>query len=170
MGRKRKHRHSPLLEELEYGQTFCLVCNRRAGTVLYQNIIGKGDEARCSKRHCESCNECVHKITCDMIAQDVAAKEQIFMMKRGQAPPDPNLGDATVVCCLCGEEADQKCVQCGDLYCSRTWMGNPGCFTTCHMKGEKVKHKTITLASLKPAAAPPGGYAQFAGSKPRRKT
>lgn len=169
MGRKRKHRHTPLLEELEYGQTLCLVCNRRAGTVLCQNIVGKGDEARCSRRHCGSCHECVHKITCDAIAQDLAAKEQVYLMKRGQAEADPNLGDEATACCLCGEEADQKCVQCGDLYCSRTWMGNPGCFTTCHTKGAKLQHKTITLASLKPAAAPPGGYAQFAAAKPRRK-
>jgi len=166
MGRKRKHRHSPLQEELEYGQTFCLVCSRRAGTVLCQNIIGKGDEARCSKRHCESCHECAHKQTCDVAARELAEKDLVFLLKRGQAPPDPNLGDTTTTCCLCGEEADQKCVQCGDLYCSRTWMGNPGCFTTCHTKGEKLKHKTVTLASLKPAAPPPGGYAQFA--KPRK--
>ena len=52
----------------------------------------------------------------------------------------------------CGEEADAKCVECGDLYCSRTWMGNPGCWATTHAKGNKTSHKTVTLESLKPKA------------------
>ena len=79
-----------------------------------------------------------------------------------QGDADPNLGDEGVVCCVCGEEADQKCVECKDLFCSRTWMGNPGCWTTTHAKGEKTKHKCVSLESLKPDAPPAGGYAAWA--------
>lgn len=167
MGRKRKHKHSQLLEELEYGQDYCLVCTRRTGTVLCQNVLGKGEDGICRKRHCDSCYECVHKPLCDAVSEDLRNKELAFHVHKGTADADPNLGDEDVVCCLCGEMADQKCVECGDLYCSRTWMGNPGCWATTHAKGAKQKHKTITLASLKPAAPPPGGYGQFAPKSKR---
>lgn len=43
-------------------------------------------------------------------------------------------------CCVCGELPDQICLQCGDLYCSKTWMGNPGCFAVYHSKGLRAKH------------------------------
>eukprot|EP00605_Chrysophyceae_sp_TOSAG23-4_P001261 GSChrysophyteH1.ASY1.ANO1.1372.1 assembled CDS len=170
MGRKRKHRHSKLLEDLEYGQEYCQICSRRAGSVLCQNILGKGDDGVCRKRFCESCYECLHKVECDANAENIRNKELAFLIKKGQAEADPNLGDEETVCCVCGEEADQKCVDCGDLYCSRTWMGNPGCWATTHAKGNKQAHKTVTLASLAPAKPPPGGYAAYAPKTRKRST
>ena len=47
------------------------------------------------------------------------------------------------VCVNCGKEADSKCKQCGDFYCSETWMGNPGCFVVLHSKGNRVRHTKI---------------------------
>lgn len=50
------------------------------------------------------------------------------------APPPP--------CTICGEDADKICVECGDFYCSRTWMGNPGCFVQVHSRGNRATHTT----------------------------
>ena len=46
------------------------------------------------------------------------------------------------ICVICEEKADQKCIQCRDLYCSRTWMGNPGCFLKMHDRGNRMTHTT----------------------------
>lgn len=56
-------------------------------------------------------------------------------------------------CVVCGEEADQKCVQCGDCYCSRTWMGNPGCFAQHHSKGNRTAHTTELYMSRRALVA-----------------
>merc|ERR1711865_1210855 len=39
-----------------------------------------------------------------------------------------------------GKEADRICEQCGDVYCSLTWMGNTGCFAKFHSKGNRRSH------------------------------
>jgi hypothetical protein len=44
------------------------------------------------------------------------------------------------ICVECGKPADKICEQCGDVYCSITWMGNPGCFPKYHSKGNRIKH------------------------------
>ena len=38
MGRKRKHRHSKVMEQLEYGEDYCRSCTRRRGVVVCVNI------------------------------------------------------------------------------------------------------------------------------------
>lgn len=49
-----------------------------------------------------------------------------------------------LVCVNCGsKEVDIKCMQCGDFYCSETWMGHPGCFVLLHSKGNRARHKRI---------------------------
>lgn len=124
-GRKRKHVSSVLKEEIPPGFSECFVCERRAATETCPD---------CSLPSCNSCLECVHTRKCP---QRLAALNKSSNMK---------------VCVSCGEEADQKCEQCGDLYCSRTWMGNPGCFLTYHSKGNRVAHTTVPLKS--PTANP----------------
>jgi hypothetical protein len=49
---------------------------------------------------------------------------------------------------VCGEEADKRCVQCGDLYCSIVYMGNAGCFAKFHSKGNRASHTTETMAEF----------------------
>jgi hypothetical protein len=51
-----------------------------------------------------------------------------------------------VMCAVCGEEpADSECQECGDKYCSSTWMGNDGCFASMHNKGARKRHKLVPL-------------------------
>jgi hypothetical protein len=57
-------------------------------------------------------------------------------------------------CVSCQEEADQICLECGDLYCSRTWMGNPGCFISYHSRGNRINH---TLEPLEKPESPRAG-------------
>eukprot|EP01033_Poteriospumella_lacustris_P010304 gene10304-7320_t len=59
-----------------------------------------------------------------------------------QPPPPPP-------CTICGEDADKICVECGDYYCSRTWMGNPGCFVQVHSRGNRASHATEPLSKAK---------------------
>ncbi len=47
-----------------------------------------------------------------------------------------------MVCVVCNEPADKKCVECNDFYCSKIWMGNPGCFQQFHSKGNRANHTT----------------------------
>jgi hypothetical protein len=118
-GRKRKHQSAVLKEEIGSGYAECFLCDRRAATETC---------ADCSTPCCNSCLECVHVRKCP---QRLAALASSAQQK---------------LCVSCGEEADQKCQQCGDLYCSRTWMGNPGCFLSYHSKGNRVSHTSVPLA------------------------
>ena len=53
-----------------------------------------------------------------------------------------------VTCIVCHDKADQQCVQCRDFYCSRTWMGNPGCFLHFHHQGNRCYHTTEVIAII----------------------
>lgn len=120
-GRKRKHQSVVLKEEIASGFMECFVCERRAATETCED---------CSTPCCNSCLECVHLREC---SRRIATQRSSAQQK---------------VCVSCGEEADQKCQQCGDLYCSRTWMGNPGCFLSYHSKGNRVSHTTVSLFKI----------------------
>ena len=50
---------------------------------------------------------------------------------------DPN---KPTKCVVCGRPPDVRCVECGDVYCSVKWMGNPGCFVKVHRKGNRRQH------------------------------
>lgn len=114
-GRKKKHAWTAITEECAAGQDHCSVCTRRAATTSCPD---------CSIVSCNSCLECVHRHKCPVV------------LSRAAEVHDPGLGR----CVSCQEEADQKCVECGDLYCSRTWMGNAGCFSNYHSRGNRVNH------------------------------
>ena len=192
MGRKRKHRHEPVRDELFPGQSYCQECDRRAYVVACPNPAvkeGKGvskfldameaerginQDPDCGKRCCAACFECIHKPSCDTkLAKMQAAKAAEEATKdAAKAARDPafaaqsaQLALLNLLCVACGEPADQKCLQCGDAYCSKTWMGNEGCFFAYHQKGMRKEHKTVTLESLKPASVPEGGWGAWAKKK-----
>ena len=168
MGRKRKHRNTPLYEQAEFGQDYCEICTRRVATYVCPNVIRSGEEPRCNMRLCNSCHACKHAPTCDPIAEDVAAKAAYREAKAAGTAVDPNVAEeGAEICCICGEEADTQCVECGDLYCSNTWMGNPGCWQSCHAKGNRAKHTVVRIEDIKSLSSastrlPPGGFAAWA--------
>ena len=191
MGRKRKHRREPIRDELFPGQTYCQQCDRRASAVACPNpappkAAGRGvskfmdameaergiDQGHeCAKRCCEACFECIHKPACDAQQAQLQVQRAAEEAKKeaARAARDPAFAAASasmallnLLCVACGEPADQKCVQCGDAYCSKTWMGNEGCFLQYHRKGKRAEHKTVSLESLAPQAPPEGGWAAWA--------
>ena len=116
MGRKRKHMSAFVLENNPFNAPFCNECSRRVGTIPCAR--------NCGFVGCDSCYECIHIPECP----NRLPKER----------------DGSF-CVVCGEPADSKCVECRDLYCSRKWMGNPGCFTKNHSKGNRVNHRLLSL-------------------------
>ena len=119
-GRKRKHTYSLHVEVItEEHQNLCVTCERRIATEAC---------SRCGYLGCDSCYECIHKPACD----------------KNEAINQEGMGYVQV-CVLCGEKADKKCTQCGDMYCSKMWMGNPGCFAKFHHTGNRIHHVTEPL-------------------------
>jgi hypothetical protein len=152
MGRKRNHKRERVLEPLtDSAEAYCGFCERRPADTTCDN-------RRCHAAGCDSCVEFRHKPQCskELLAYgggspsararamssggEGADQGQAVVPKRtaqsNAADTDPD------ACVVCGEEADQRCVQCGDCYCSRTWMGNPGCFAQHHSKGNRAAHTT----------------------------
>jgi hypothetical protein len=113
-GRKKKHMWTTITEDVRAGQELCSVCDRRAATTSCPD---------CAILTCNSCLECVHRAKCPVVLSRAEMEDT-----------------STSRCVSCQEEADQICVECGDLYCSRTWMGNPGCFISYHSRGNRVHH------------------------------
>ncbi len=124
MGRKRRHKKERLLEELVGDQQLCEFCHRRAGVLHCPN-------ERCEVSACDSCFEFSHKVKCDRDASVLA--------QRVQAAKNASMGQY-YQCIVCADPADKVCAQCGDFYCSKTWMGNPGCFVSYHSKGNRAAH------------------------------
>jgi hypothetical protein len=129
-GRKRKHTFSVMQEEIPNGYEPCSVCHRRPATI---------NCPKCSLPNCNSCFECIHQKTHD---NDPKSSIDLTSTSKGNALA------AMLVCTQCGEAADQKCVQCNDYYCSRTWMGNPGCFISFHSKGNRAFHLNVPIDIL----------------------
>jgi hypothetical protein len=112
-GKKRRHEMKLICEPCQDEETMCPICTRRVAAFACDF---------CDKEFCDSCFECVHKDNCDEKTVVTASHDHGFW------------------CILCQEPADQRCKQCGDLYCSNTWMGNPGCWAKFHDKGFRLKH------------------------------
>jgi hypothetical protein len=158
MGRKRRHKITKLLEKLpappveepeidpdtgevippkelskyerikrenELKPTYCVLCTRRHATTKCEGL-------HCGVKggFCNSCYECVHKPACD-----ARVEAHLAHIAKQKAP----------MCLVCGEPADSKCPQCHDFYCSRTWMGNPGCFIKYHNRGNRANHVPVPL-------------------------
>ncbi len=135
MGRKKRHTMDMIVEPLEAGEILCSECHRRAG------VVPCGNE-RCNAIACESCYMFEHKAECDKRTAYLAGSNRpsSSSSRRNMAA----LLDLPV-CVACGEGADRKCQQCGDAYCSRVWMGNPGCFLQFHSKGNRANHFLVAL-------------------------
>lgn len=86
----------------------------------------------------------------DFVHCGVIVYRQQFVAGKG-ALSGANASQAFIPCAVCQEKADKICVECGDYYCSRTWLGNPGCFAQFHSKGNRATHTTESLS--KPTTA-----------------
>ena len=112
-GKKQRHAMAPIREQLApKGQRYCGVCDLRGGS---------HECPLCDTPLCDSCLEFKHN-EC----------------------PNKNalIGDSSkpTKCVVCGRPPDTSCVECGDVYCSVKWMGNPGCFVKVHRKGQRKTH------------------------------
>jgi hypothetical protein len=131
MGRKRKHKRELITDELVANQSLCFICNRRAA----ENC----PHEKCSKMVCVACFEFKHKDKCAFNND----KEAL----RGQSRGRRSIIDTK--CVVCGEMADKRCLQCGDLYCSNIFIDNASCFAKFHSKGNRASHTTETLINQK---------------------
>lgn len=112
--RGKKHRHvlTPLREVLlDKKLSHCQVCSMRHGNM---------ECPLCDTPLCDSCLEFSH-LECS---------------QKGLVS-DP---ERPTKCIVCGRPPDSKCTDCGDVYCSVKWMGNPGCFAKQHRKGHRRAH------------------------------
>jgi hypothetical protein len=126
MGKKKKHKNSVILESLDFeDQVYCSLCNRRGVTV----VCNFG----CGFNGCDSCYNCEHVYTCEM---------------KDPAP------DVYITCVACGEPANKRCKECGDAYCSKQWMGFPGCFPQFHANGRRLQHSTVSIPLLERVLIP----------------
>jgi len=123
-GKKHRHLMRPLREVLGKSQRHCEVCDIRTGDM---------DCPLCDNPHCDSCLEFRH-VECP----------------RKALVGDP---DKPTKCVVCGRPPDTTCVECGDVYCSVTFMGNPGCFAKQHRKGNRKAHTTEPYTYMKDKAA-----------------
>ena len=135
--RGKKHRHTmvSIREPLEKRQRHCGVCDVRAGVM---------ECPLCDAPHCASCLEFRHAAC--------PKKEMVG---------DP---DKPTKCIVCGRPPDTVCVECGDVFCSVKWMGNPGCFAKQHRKGNRKSHTQGKYTYLEDKAA-----AQDRAKKARKK-
>lgn len=151
MGRKRNHKRERILETLQDNQVYCGLCERRAADTTCSND-------RCHASACDSCIEFKHLPQCSREIAIMGGSPSTRNRKVGnndehsspgadERPHTPSKAARSAAadvdpdaCVVCGEEADQKCMQCGDCYCSRTWMGNPGCFAQHHSRGNRASH------------------------------
>lgn len=126
MGKKKKHKNSVIFETLEFeGQVYCELCNRRGATA----VCNFG----CGFNGCDSCYNCEHIHSCNM---------------KDPAP------DVYITCVACGEPANKRCKECGDAYCSKQWMGFPGCFPQYHANGRRLQHTTVSIPLLERVLIP----------------
>lgn len=124
-GRKRKHTWSVLKEPLDEAQhqVCCECCQRRVGAL---------ECADCREWFCDSCLAFRHPRECEA----KRASEQMQL----RPPEDDGLEEHPTACVVCGKPPDTLCADCGDVYCSNKWMGNPGCFVKMHRKGNRKRH------------------------------
>ena len=115
-GNRRSHSLIQIKEVLGSSEVYCGDCKRQAGTNQCQ---------MCSESLCDSCNQFSHGTKCKV------------RVKLSGKDNDP------IECSVCGKPPDIKCEQCGDVFCSERWTGNPGCFPNTHMKGNRKNHTTV---------------------------
>ena len=120
-GKKKRHVMEDVRESIEPHQSYCVCCGTRAGL--------EGCEF-CKMPLCHSCKAFKHKGEC---------KVRIKLVGED---------DAELECSVCAKVPDTMCEECGDVYSSIKWMGNPGCFKKMHKKGNRVGHTLVPYTFL----------------------
>ena len=120
-GRKRQHAVLELKEPVDEDEFYCQSCKRRIGSLECND---------CHEPQCESCLAFVHPGKCQ---------------SKLRLPEDDELSNVEgkeypLACSVCGKVPDTLCEDCGDVYCSNKWMGNPGCFAKMHRRGNRKQH------------------------------
>ena len=123
-GKKHRHGFEEIKEQLEPQQVYCVTCGKRAGTVLC---------SFCKEMTCDSCSLFSHPDECSVRTKLMGGRT-----KECNA----------IACAVCQKPPDMMCLQCGDVYCSVKWMGNPGCFRKTHMKGHRKDHTLVPYTFL----------------------
>jgi len=119
-------RSSQITEPLEPQQVHCKHCEFRVATEQCKF---------CKKFMCNSCNAFGHPDECTVRIKLTGGKT------KGQE-------SHAITCAVCEKPPDVQCQQCGDVYCSVKWMGNPGCFRKTHMKGNRKEHTCVPYTFL----------------------
>lgn len=117
-GRKRNHRFVELKEPMEPEEVACSRCSWRVGTAQCPD---------CYEALCDSCLAFEHKEECKAWLQ---LQETVK-------------GVGQLACVVCGDVPDTECQECGDVYCSKRWAGNPGCFAKMHRRGNRKSHTSV---------------------------
>jgi hypothetical protein len=141
--------------------------------ICYRRLAKKCPNEECQVKVCEECFEFRHRKKCrfkppsneyqDPNSIRKPLKKTMSMSRsesnllqsnkkemsfRGGTEDNQQQQSVEYFCVVCNEAADKKCLQCGDYYCSRTWMGNPGCFIQFHSKGNRATHQTIKISEM----------------------
>jgi len=114
-GKKHRHAFEEIKEVLlpQENESHCVSCETRVGTETCNY---------CSKKACDSCSKFKHPKDCE-------EKVNLF-----------GTDDNALECSVCQKQPDTMCVECGDVYCSIKWMGNPGCYRKMHNRGNRKNH------------------------------
>jgi len=135
-GKKHSHGFEEIKEEIGPHEIMCVCCVKRVG----------GEACKfCKVNLCDSCYAFEHYKDCSVRKQMLGEGEEGEEEEDedGEKPYHP------VECSVCKKEPDVLCVQCGDVYCSVKWMGNPGCFRKTHAKGNrKLTHTLVPYTFL----------------------
>ncbi|CAM9759100.1 unnamed protein product [Scytosiphon promiscuus] len=79
----------------------------------------------------------------DVLSQDTptdkAGAEEKELRERAEKEQEEE-EEMPLACDVCGKTPDVECEQCGTVYCSTTWVGNPGCFINDHERGNRRTH------------------------------
>jgi hypothetical protein len=124
-GKKYRHPFVNIVEPLEPQQVHCNNCEFRVATEQCKF---------CKKMMCDSCNKFEHPDSCSV---------RLKLLGGNKADTSH-----AITCAVCEKPPDVMCEQCGDVYCSVKWMGNPGCFRKTHMKGNRKEHKLVPYTFL----------------------
>jgi hypothetical protein len=131
-GRKRMHKTRELKEQVSEEEFYCAACSRRAGALECQD---------CRAPLCDSCLAFVHAPKCEGKLRPPEEEEE----EEEEVGDDDAAARAlkplyATACSVCGKVPDTMCMECGDVYCSEQWHGNPGCFARMHRRGNRKRH------------------------------
>lgn len=129
-GRKRQHKPAAILEQLKEGQSYCALCQRRAGTEAC---------ATCSRTFCDSCFACAHVSECEN------QHRQLSIFDATKHAKD---------CVVCGRPAASICTTCGDYFCTLGAADGPTCFARIHAKGKRAAHYQLLFSDIEPDEDP----------------